>query len=367
MRAAIRSATDHINLESYCIEDDEVGRAFAELLLEKCAAGVEVNVIYDSAGALLTPTDFFDRLRDAGARVVEFNPLNPMTAGRRDWCLKLRDHRKLLIVDGSIAFVGGINISEVYSSGSFLGRRRRPKPNRTRPSARPSGWRDTHLEIAGPAVAEFQRLFHETWRRQDGPPLTTAQYFPELQPAGKEVVRAISSRGGDECVSEILDALLDKMRQATSRIYLTVAYFAPDRALLDVLRSAATRGVDVRMIMPSTTDFWPVFHVGRSYYQTLLEAGVRIFERRGTVMHAKTAVIDGVWSTIGSTNLDWLSLCYNDELNAVVLSEDFAAEMEGMFADDQAHSDEIRLRQWRTRPLPARVLEWSARLIERVL
>lgn len=359
MRAAIRSATDHINLESYCIEDDEVGRAFATLLLEKCAAGVEVNVIYDSAGAFLTPTDFFDRLRDAGARVVEFNPLNPLTAGKRDWRLKLRDHRKLLIVDGVIAFVGGINISEVYSSGSFMHRRR--------PSARPSGWRDTHLEIEGPAVAEFQRLFLDTWRRQDGPPLATAQYFPELQPAGEGVVRAIGSIGGAEGASEIFKALLDTMREATSHIYLTVAYFAPDRPLLDTLKGAAARGVDVRMIMPSATDSWAVFHVGRSYFETLLEAGVRIFERRGSVMHAKTAVIDGVWSTIGSTNLDWLSLYYNDELNAVILSADFAAEMERMFADDLAHSDEVKLRHWRRRPLPARVLEWSARLIERVL
>lgn len=367
MRAAIQGATDHINLESYCVEDDEVGRAFAELLLEKCAAGVEVNVIYDSVGAFLTPSTFFDRLRDAGARVIEFNPVNPLAVGKRDWLLNHRDHRKLLIVDGAIAFVGGINISEVYSSGSFTRRRRRPKPTRTRPSARPSGWRDTHLEIAGPAVAEFQRLFHDTWRRQDGPPLASAHHFPDLEPAGAGIVRAIGSRAGDDSVCEIYETLLDTMREATRRIYLTIAYFAPDLPLLDALKNAAARGVDVRIIMPATSDWWPVFHVGRSYYHTLLKAGVRVFERRGSVMHAKTAVIDGVWSTVGSTNLDWRSLYYNDELNAVVLGEDFAAHMERMFADDQAHSDEITLRQWRRRPLPVRALEWSARLIERVL
>ena len=119
--------------------------------------------------------------------------------------------------------------------------------------------------------------------------------------------------------------------------------------------------------MPSTSDVWPIFHVGRSYYEQLLEGGVRIYERRGSVMHAKTAVIDGVWSTVGSSNIDWRSFLYNDELNAVILGRDFAAQMETMFRADLAHSDEVELAQWRTRPLPLRVTEWSARLIERGL
>lgn len=367
MRAAITEAAHHINLETYSVEDDAIGRGFADLLLEKCGAGVEVNLIYDSAGALQTPARFFDRLRDGGVRVVEFNPLNPLSTGERDWQLNHRDHRKLLVVDGSIAFVGGINISEVYSSGSFSPRRRRRGPTGARPSARPSGWRDTHLAITGPAVAEFQKLFLETWERQHGPPLARSRFFPALEPQGAGIVRALGSRAGDDSASEIYRTLVDAIRSAADRAWITVAYFAPDRPLLEALIGTASRGVDVRLVLPANSDWWPVFHVGRSYYDALLSAGVRVYERRGSVMHAKTAVIDGVWSTVGSTNLDWRSLFYNDELNAVVLSEELGLELETMFADDLTHSDEVRLIQWRRRPLWVRALEWSAKLAERLL
>ncbi len=359
MLDAIRSATDHINFQTYIFEDDEVGREFADQLLQRQADGVQVNLMYDSFTSLTTPAEFFDRLRDGGIQLVEFNPINPLSPKSRSLEFNHRGHRKLLIVDGATAFVGGINISEVYSSGSFVSRTRKP-------SARPAGWRDTHLQISGPVVEEFQKLFHETWADQNGPPLTDRAYFPELRARGDETVRAIGSTPDDER-SVIYLTLLAAIQSAEHSVYLTIAYFAPDAQFLDALKGAAKRGVDVKLIMPANTDSWPIFHVGRSYYEELLEAGVKIYERRGSVMHAKTAVIDGVWSTVGSSNIDWRSFLYNDELNAVILGREFAGEMEAMFVDDITHSDRIALAQWRERPFPLRAMEWSAKLIERGL
>lgn len=361
MDDAIGSARDHVNLQVYMIQDDEVGKRFADALISRSKAGVQVNLIYDSVGSLFTPSEYFDRLRDAGVRVVEFNPVNPWAARARRWRLAHRDHRKLLIVDGRTAFVGGINISEVYSSGSVVSKKRgRGK------AATPAGWRDTHLMIQGPVVAEFQRLFFETWSRQDGPPIDGGDYFPKLDQRGDDHVRAIGSTPRDRD-SALHLTLLAAIRSAAERVWLTVAYFAPDEPLLDALVAAAGRGVDVRMLMPCKTDAWPVFHCGRSYYEPLLAGGVRIFERQGPILHAKTAVVDGVWSTVGSSNLDWRSKLYNDELNAVVLGTDFGERMEAVFVDDIGSSREITLAQWRVRPWPVKALEWSARLLERAL
>lgn len=359
MREAIAAATDHVNLQTYIFEDDEVGRRFAELLAERAADGVTVNVIYDSFGTLETPTRFFDRLREAGIRLVEFNPVNPLAPRARTLRVNHRGHRKLLVVDGSVAFVGGINISADYASGSFVSRVRRPGAER-------AGWRDTHLRIQGPAVAEFQQLFLDTWASQGGAPLDATRYVREVPVAGDETVRAIGSTPDDER-SVIYLTLLAAIQHAEESIHMTIAYFAPDAQFLDALVAAAERGVDVKLIMPAKSDVWPIFHVGRSYYETLLVGGVEIFERRGSVMHAKTAVIDGVWSTVGSSNIDWRSFLYNDELNAVVLGRDFAAQMETMFHADLAHSDRVELDQWRERPFSLRSLEWAARLVERGL
>lgn len=357
MFKAMRAAKDHINLETYIFEDDEIGRQFADLLLLKQAAGVQVNLIYDSVGCINTPREFFTRLSDAGINVLEFNPVNPFSVRKKKWMLNNRDHRKLLIVDGRVAFLGGINISETYSSSPFS--RSKNKKN-GKPQA---GWRDTHLQIEGPAVAKFQKLFIDTWAKQHGNPLAKKTYFPKLTKKGGEIVRAIGS-SFSEPYSQIYFTLLSAIGNAEQRVYLTNAYFVPDPKLLDALINAARRQVDVRLILPSHTDSWAVFHAGRSHYHDLLSAGVRIYERRGAVMHAKTAVIDGVWSTVGSTNLDWRSFLHNDELNAVALGRNFAEQMEVMFSQDLAESKPIELSKWKRRPFRFRVLEWIARLGE---
>jgi cardiolipin synthase A/B len=355
MFAAILAARDHINMETYILEDDDVGRRFADALIEKQRQGVQVNLIYDSVGTLGTPVEFFQRLRDNGIRTLEFNPVNPATA-KAGWDVNQRDHRKLLIIDGQTVFLGGINISSVYSGGSSRGRSK-PRPDGDLP------WRDTDLQIDGPVVAEFQRLFLETWAAQKGEPLPPSSYLPPLQPQGKEVVRAIGS-SPDDAFSLIYVTLLSAINSAETEVWLTNAYFVPDPQLLAALKAAAARGVDVRIVVPGSTDSALVFHAGRSYYDELLEAGVKIFERSDALMHAKTAVIDGVWSTVGSTNLDWRSFLHNQEVNAVVLGTEFGDRMRAAFKRDVAQSEQITLEQWRNRSIGVRLKERLARLWE---
>ncbi|MHB0982397.1 MAG: cardiolipin synthase [Thiobacillus sp.] len=355
MYAAILAAQDHINMETYILDDDEVGQRFAQALIAKQAQGVQVNLIRDSVGTLATPPAFFQQLADSGVQVLEFNPINPLLS-RKEWTLNQRDHRKLLIVDGHTAFLGGINISSVYSGGSFSHR------SRHRPDTGVA-WRDTDLQLQGPVVAELQKLFLATWEKQKGEPLPEKNYFPPLEHEGPHVVRAIGS-SPDEPFSLIYATLLSAITSAEVSVNITNAYFAPDPQLLDTLEAAAGRGVGVTLILPSQTDSWLVFHAGRNYYDRLLRAGVKIHERQGVILHSKTALIDGVWATVGSTNLDWRSFLHNYELNAVVLGPEFGKQVQAMFDRDLAASDAITLEQWRRRPLDLRLKEWFARVWE---
>lgn len=353
MLAVIRAARDHVHLETYILEDDEVGQMFSQALIDKQRQGVAVSVIYDAVGALGTPREFFKPLTEAGVRVLAFNPINPLVA-KAGWNLNQRDHRKLLIADGRTVLLGGINISAVYSGGSLKSAPRRGK-------ALP--WRDTHVQIDGPVVAEFQKMFIETWTRQKGEPLPPRNYFPEPVARGKEVVRAVDG-SPEEPYSAIYATLISAINSAETEVLLTNAYFAPDPQLRTALAEAVRRGVDVRLILPSATDSGLIFHAGRSYYDELLRAGVKIHERRHALLHSKTAVIDGVWSTIGSTNLDWRSFLHNQEVNAVVLGADFAAQMKATFERDLADSDPITLDEWERRSLAARLKQGLARMWE---
>ena len=225
------------------------------------------------------------------------------------------------------------------------------------------GWRDTHLQIEGPVVAEFQKLFLDTWGKQNGQPLAQKKFFPKLDNQGTAIVRAIGSASADPH-SLIYLTLLSAIDHAEQNISVTNAYFVPDPQLLKSLTDAAQRGVDVKLVLPSRTDSWVVFHAGRAHYSPLLRAGVKIYERRDAVMHSKTASIDGVWSTIGSTNLDWRSFLHNDEINAAILDPDFSRQVDAMFAKDLAESDAIDPQRWKHRSLLFRMKEWAARLVE---
>ncbi len=358
MFAAIRKARDNINMESYIFEDDETGRGFADLLLEQQARGVQVNLIYDSFGGINTPKAFFDRLKAGGIDVVEFNPINPFSTSA-PWLINHRDHRKLLVIDGEIAFLGGINISSVYSSGSVISRTDRAPESTV-------AWRDTDLQIEGPVVAELQKLFLKTWEKQRGTPASERVYLPELKVQGNEIVRAIGSTP-DDPYSLMYLTLISAIGNAEKQVYLTNAYFVPDPQLIAALLAAVGRGVDVRLILPGHSDSAVVFHAGRSHYSTLLQGGVRLYERTGVLLHSKTAVIDGVWSTVGSTNLDWRSSLDNDEINAVVLGKAFGLRMQTMFGEDIRGSQAIDPTEWEQRPAGFRLREWVARIWGRLL
>ncbi|HEX7650282.1 MAG TPA: cardiolipin synthase [Noviherbaspirillum sp.] len=359
MMNAIRNAHDHINLETYIFEDDEVGDALAKLLIEKHRAGLQVNVIYDSAGTLGTPAEFFEHMRDAGIHTLEFNPVNPLHTGGQGWDLNQRDHRKLLVVDGRIAFTGGVNISRVYGKSAMLASARRQTPKDPKEAA----WRDTHMQIEGPAVAEFQKLFLDTWQRKTGHALTGANYFPPLQREGNALVRALGSTP-DQPEYPIFKTYVSAFVNADRSIHLTTAYFVPDKQVMQALIDASKRGVDVRIVFPSISDVGIMLYAARSFYSELLGAGVKVYERKNALLHAKTAVIDGVWSTIGSTNLDIRSFMHNDEINAVVLNTDFAAQMEALFQRDIASSHEVTAEEWRERGLGERMKEWGVRLFQ---
>ncbi|SFI34332.1 cardiolipin synthase [Nitrosomonas sp. Nm34] len=357
MYAAMENAKDHINMEIYFIKNDEIGNLFAELLIRKQKSGVQVNLIYDSVGSIDTPREFFASLKENGVNVLEFNPVNPLIAPK-NWQVTRRDHRKLLIVDGQIAFVGSANISTEYSRGSLVKSKSTARSKSTR-SGNP--WRDTHVQIVGPVVSEFQKLFMSIWNEQKGEPLAQRNYFPELTNKGSEVIRVIGS-SPEKDYNPIYVTLLSAINSAETQIFLTSAYFVPDPHLLAALKAAAKRRVDVRILLPGKTDSALVYYASRSYFDELLSAGVKIYVRQDTLLHAKTTLIDGVWSTIGSTNLDWLSFLNNQEINAVILGQDFGTQMQTLFENDLKSSKLVTLEKWRKRSISTRILERAGRL-----
>jgi cardiolipin synthase A/B len=358
MFAAMAAARDHINLETYIIDAGPFAERLAGLLEKKVKQGVKVNLIYDSIGSLKTPQEYFQRLKDAGVAVCEFNPVNPEKAG---FSLQInnRDHRKILVVDGRIAYTGGINISDTYRSSSLSARR---KPGQEKNE----GWRDTQIEVTGPVVAKFQRLFLDAWGLQDCGPFPAARYYPRVEVNGDKTVKLVASDplSGK---SEMYRALLSAITDAKSRVWLTVGYFVPDPQLRQALIDAARRGVDVRLVLPGFSDFWAPVYAARSNYEELLKAGVRIYEWREALMHAKSALVDSSWSSIGSTNLDWRSFVHNYEANLIVHDAAFAREMERRFKLDVAAGVAIDPDQWKRRAGSERFKEWFARQWEYML
>lgn len=360
MFEAIERARHTVLLQSYIIEDAGISERLAALLVQKKAQGVHVAVLYDDVGSIGTPRKFLQDLAAAGIPTCAFNPVSPFKRAGY-WGITHRDHRKILTVDRSVGFTGGINISAVYSSGSF-GRARL----RTEADPKRSGWRDTQVRLRGPAVAALEDVMRKTWAGQGcagalPPPAPTAP--PAADADG--VVRIVPS-GPDDAESRIYAMLLNAIDTSTKSVYLTMAYFAPGQEMIDALCDAALRGVDVRLVLPSLSDFAPVLHAGRSHYQRLLDAGVQLYELNDAVLHAKTAVIDGVVSTVGSSNMDWRSFVANNEVNAVVFGEPFGTAMVEVFQQDLARSTQVSRAQWKQRPLMQRAKETLANLFERL-
>lgn len=354
MRQAIRSARHHVHLESYIFADDAIGHEFRELLQERRRAGIEVRLLYDAVGSSATSGTFFDGLRAAGAEVLAFRPLDPVRTPL-PWKINNRDHRKLLVVDGRSAFTGGINISGAYADASTTS----PGPEQ----GLEEGWRDTHVRIEGPVVAQFQALFLASWTRAGGRLSSSDSYFPTLQPTGSEWVAAVALDVDRSETSPIYATYLASIRAASQRIWLTNAYFAPNRELRRALIEAAARGVDVRLIVPGFTDSGLILHAARATYDELLAGGVRIYEQRHALLHAKTAVFDTALSMVGSANLDMRSFLHNNEINAAIVGRSFAQQLEQAFERDLRQARELDLEQWRQRPWRQRMKEVGSRLL----
>ena len=344
--AEISRAERWVHLENYIFRADEVGYRFADALSEKAAEGVRVRVLYDWFGCLDTPRAFWRRLRDAG---VEVRAVNPPTLGTPLGVVR-RDHRKLLGVDGTYASTGGVCISEGWLVRS-------PE----------TGWpyRDTAVSVRGPAVADLERAFAGAWDETGQPlPEEERSATADVPPAGDEAVRIVIQEPRKMRTLRMLQLLTAGVER---RLWITDAYFLSMAILTQSLMSAARDGVDVRVLVPSTNDLPWIGALSRTGYRQFLEAGVRIFEYGGPMIHAKTVVADGWWSKVGSTNLNFSSLAANWEVDLVAEDRRFGAKMEEMFEEDLAHAREVRLLEMGRYPRvrPERPIETADRRARR--
>jgi len=336
--SAIGGARESVLLEFYAFSDDSIGRAVADLLMEKAREGVAVYLIYDSVGSILTERDFFLKLAAAGVKVAEFRPV---IYWKPYWNWIKRDHRKTICVDGRTAFVGGFNITEHDAPKSMGGR----------------GWKDNAVRLQGPAVGAVEALFWEAWAGWcapvDGsviPPGKPAQPGP----AGRKQVSVVFA-GGIRNVRSIRRSYRYAIDRASEYIYITNAYFLPDRLVYRRLIKAARRGVDVRVIAPLETDHPFVRWASWSMYAHMIKNGIKIYEWQGPILHSKAAVIDGAWSSVGSHNLDHRSLHYNLEVNLNIYGREFGAGMARAFRDDLKKCRPVTLAEVRRRPLTAKL------------
>ena len=329
---AIRAAEEKIFFESYIIHEDAEGEAFAELLIEKARQGIRIRLLYDWIGALnATSNRFWRHLRSAGIEVRCFNP--PRWDSPLSWMG--RDHRKMIVIDDGVGFVSGLCVGQMWRGD----RGRGVEP-----------WRDTGVEVRGPAVATIQQSFAEMWQ-QMGEPLPAGEIVrPEAIPeAGTMAARVVASMPNTAGVYR-LDQLIAAGARET--LWLTDAYFAGTTPYVQALRGAALDGVDVRLLVPQATDIPGMRALSRAGFRPLLEAGVRVFEWNGSMLHAKTAVSDGHWARVGSTNLNLASWIANWELDIIVENRNFGQDMERLYLEDLEKSTEIVLTAgWKTRPL----------------
>jgi cardiolipin synthase len=272
------------------------------------------------------------------------------------WRFHNRDHRKIIVVDGRIAFTGGLNISDTYSSSSSS----KPGPE----AGLTEAWRDTHAQIEGPAAEQFQRLFIETWEKLGGKVGTKDEYFPKLPAMGDHFVSAVASSGVKQRDEAIYGTYLAAIKNSSKRIWITQAYLLPPEELASTLTDAVKRGVDVRIVVPGFSDSKLVLHASHSEYDALLKGGIRLIESKEALLHAKTALIDDSLAIIGSANLDYRSFLHNNEVTAVVIGEETARRMHVIFERDMAQGKELTIDEWRKRSAWKRTKESLSSLLK---
>jgi cardiolipin synthase A/B len=345
MLEAIRGAHETINFEVYIFEPDEVGRQFMEAFEERARAGVEVRLLVDGFGSFKLRRHHRHRLRDAGVKIERFRPLALRNLVR----IYRRTHRRAIVIDGRIAYIGGAAVSRKWAGD-------------VRNSHE---WRDSMTRITGPLVAGIQSAFATNWVYCTGEIIAGPRFYPSLPsrngPCGLSVVSSPS-----DSMQPIRLLFWLSFINARRRLWISNSYFIPDAHLRDAVTQRARQGVDVRILVPGNhTDAVPVQLAGRSYYEELLAAGVRVFEFRPAMMHAKTVVVDDCWSIVGSANLDERSMELNEENVLGVADADFAGAISEGMERDMSRSREVRLDEWRRRPVWQRGLEALAKgLIE---
>jgi cardiolipin synthase len=347
MLAAIRAAEHHVHLQFFIFQYDTLGRQYLDLLTEKAKQGVEVRLLYDAMGSRRIGWWRLRKLRRAGGRYEAFLPLSLL---RRRIQVNLRNHRKILVVDGKVAFTGGLNIGDEY-----LGKNKRL-----------GHWRDTTLKVEGPAVESLQRIFIEDWDFAAGESLEGGAYFRADPNAGDEEVQVIQS-GPDQEVKAIREVYLAAIFKARKRLWITSPYYVPDQGLRDALCLAGLIGIDVRLILPFEADHTMVHYASRYYISDLLDAGVKVYLYTNGFIHSKVWLADGEWASVGTANLDNRSLLLNFEVNCLIYDRRAVAELEEQFQRDLEESIRLEPNVFKKRPMMAKLAENFFRLFSPVL
>lgn len=344
---AIRAAKTYVHLEYYIWQPDKLGTSLRDLLIEKAKSGVKVRFLYDAIGSLKLTYQFLQPMREAG---IQFASFVPGQSFRERWSINLRSHRKIVIVDGQIAFTGGMNVGDEYLGlDPFFGR-----------------WRDTHLLLQGPTVLQLQEVFAIDWKYATGEELTDDEFFPEPELAGN-VHAQIVPGGPDDDEAVLHNIMFAAINEARSNVTVAMSYFVPTPSLMSALQTAAQRGVKTRVLISGPKTYWATLRAARSYFEDLLQSGVEIHEYQAGQLHSKTLTIDGCWSMVGTANFDARSLYLNFEVGAIMYDKSIAEQLEHHFEVDLEHSKRIELGPWLTRSRWDRLQENFCRMFSPVL
>lgn len=346
--SAIRSAKHHINMEFFIFRSDELGQEFLNALAERAKAGVQVRFLYDAVGSWSLKSRMLRELQDAGGKIVSYLTLtNPL---RQRVQVNLRNHRKIVVIDGTIGFTGGFNIGDEYlGKHPFFG-----------------PWRDTFLRLEGPAAHWIQQVFVEDWSFAAKEDLFGTDFFPKIQRAGS-VLSQIAWSGPDQTIKTIREIYFAAISRAKERVWIASPYFVPDVSLLNALCLAARSGRDVRLLVPFRPDKWLPFLAARFYWQEVLPAGVKIYQYTKGFMHAKMMIVDDVWASVGSANFDNRSLFLNFEMTCLLESKSSVEELEEAFLTDFSHSIRVDWDQFQKRGAISRLAENACRLFSPIL
>jgi cardiolipin synthase len=345
MLREIKKARETITFAQYLYQDSAIGSEFAATLAERCRAGVKAHILLDSQGARSLPQEITQLMRDAGCEVVFFRRVEAPHVVFI-WRLiryNYRNHRRILVIDGKIGFTGGYGISDAWTGDGHT----------------PEHWRDTNARIEGPLVNHLQAAFAGSWFEATGAVLGGTGYFPSLEPRGNIAAQIVKSSPIGGSFQNYMLFLLS-IASAKRSIMITNPYFIPDKKIIDTLLAAAQRGVRVTILVPGKIDVKLTYRASRHNYGRMLQGGIEIYEYQPALMHAKTMIVDGVWATVGSTNMDNRSFALNEELNLAVYDRGFAAKLEAIFRDDLRYAKKITYAAWAARPWRERFFELFA-------